>query len=225
MEAFFDDLSTSQTLKDKAYKNLRDLIITGKIKPGSRLVEEELAKQMNISRGPIREALNMLGQQGFAVIVPRKGAFVSEVTSELVRDIWELRAVLEPFAAKSSVDLIPESSIERVEKMLQKSRSRPNDFNTYIKSDLGLHEMLYAHKENRYFKDFMLTTAGHSLRVRYVAENNEKRKADTILRVYREHQIILDAVKRRDPLDVYSAVSEHIQNGMERCLSALNVEI
>ena len=96
------DFGSNPSLKQLVYDNLKERIINGTLKPGMRLREEDLSNEMNISRAPIREALNMLERDGFTTIVPRKGALVSEVKKEDLYYIWELRALLEPYAAKIS---------------------------------------------------------------------------------------------------------------------------
>ena len=79
------DFSSSPSLKQLVYDNLKERIINGELKPGTRLREEDLSTEMNISRAPIREALNMLERDGFTMIVPRKGAIVAEVMKEDIK--------------------------------------------------------------------------------------------------------------------------------------------
>lgn len=97
------NFGSNPSLKQLVYDNLKERIISGELKPGMRLREEDLSSEMNISRAPIREALNMLERDGFTTIMPRKGAIVAEVRKEDIRYIWEMRALLEPYAAKQSV--------------------------------------------------------------------------------------------------------------------------
>ena len=82
------NLGSKPSLKQLVYDNLRDQIIQGKLEPGMKLTEDELAQSMNISRAPIREALNMLERDGFAKIIPRKGAVVAGISRKDAADIW-----------------------------------------------------------------------------------------------------------------------------------------
>lgn len=84
-------------MKQLAYETLQRQIINGQLQPGSRLTEEELSRSMSISRAPIREALNMLERDGFTKIIPRRGAVVTDVSRQDVINIWEVRALLEPY--------------------------------------------------------------------------------------------------------------------------------
>ena len=103
------DIAANPSLKQLVYEKLQQMIIRGELKPGERLTEEDLSQAMNISRAPIREALNMLERDGFTKIIPRKGAIVAEVSVKDSLDIWKCRLALEPFAAKEACRNIPMS--------------------------------------------------------------------------------------------------------------------
>jgi len=94
MKEYFEDLGNYLSLKDRAYQNIKFQIIRGNLRPGTRLLEEELAKAMSISRAPIREAFNKLEKEGFVTTIPRKGAAVSNVTTEIIEDIFEIEETL-----------------------------------------------------------------------------------------------------------------------------------
>ena len=120
------EIGNIPSLKKLVYDNLKERIISGELKPGTRLREEDLSEEMNISRAPIREAFNMLERDGFTVIVPRKGAIVAEATKEERDYIWEMRGILEPYAAVKSMPLISEEEINKVEKVLDKADDKNN---------------------------------------------------------------------------------------------------
>jgi DNA-binding GntR family transcriptional regulator len=123
MKEYFEDLGSYLSLKDRVYQNIKSQIIIGTLKPGTRLREEELSKAMNISRAPIREAFNRLEKEGFVTIIPRKGAAVSNITTQMIEDIFEIRETLESLAVKNSIGKI---SLEKLEKVGE-------DFKKFIK--------------------------------------------------------------------------------------------
>ncbi|MBC7237135.1 MAG: GntR family transcriptional regulator [Chloroflexi bacterium] len=82
---------------------LRILILSGELGAGTHLVETDLAQMLGVSRGPIRQALAQLEQEGFVEILPRQGAFVLEITPELVHEKYELRRLLEEYAVRRAV--------------------------------------------------------------------------------------------------------------------------
>lgn len=222
MENHFEDLSRNQSLKDRVYYSLRDQIIKGILEPGARLPEEELSKAMNISRAPIREALNMLEKDGFTTIIPRKGAVVSSITKEDVQDVWEMRILLEPYAASTSFREIPEEEIDNMSQILQKVLDEPDNFEQYMESDLELHELLYKYVGNKLLRDTLMTIKAHSLRIRYFAENNKHTRKSVICQVTKDHIAIINALKARDEKLIHESVYNHVVNSQERSLKALD---
>ena len=222
MEKHFEDLRMNQSLKDRVYDSLRAQIIKGIIEPGSRLPEEELSKAMSISRAPIREALNMLERDGFITIIPRKGAIVSSINKKDVQDIWEMRRLLEPYAASTSAHEIPENEIDKMIDILNKVLSEPDDFEAYMRSDLELHELLYRYVNNKLLKDILMTIKAHSLRIRYFAENNQHSRKEIIFQVTEDHILIINALKSRDAKLIHQSVLNHVVKSQERSLKALD---
>ncbi|MEG1584534.1 MAG: GntR family transcriptional regulator, partial [Anaerovorax sp.] len=93
------DIQSHKPLREIVYEELRSLILTGQIKPGTRMMEIELADDMGVSRTPIREAIRKLEKEGLVTIEPRKGAYASEVSIKDMVDILEVRGTLEGLAA------------------------------------------------------------------------------------------------------------------------------
>src|SRR5438309_8831957 len=87
-------------LRHDGYGALRGAIRLGHLRPGERVVEAEIARQMGISRGPIREAVRQLEQDGLVEYQPRRGVIVTALTRERVLDAYAVRAQLEGFAAR-----------------------------------------------------------------------------------------------------------------------------
>jgi len=115
------------SLKEKAYKNIKFEIIIGNFKPGLFLTEEKLSTSMNMSRGPIREALNRLEKEGFVSIIPRRGTMVSNITSQEVKDISKIRELLEPFTVKESFARISMPRLEEMKKAFTMLLSKPEN--------------------------------------------------------------------------------------------------
>lgn len=215
------DFGSNPSLKQLVYNNLKERIINGELKPGMRLREEDLSTEMNISRAPIREALNMLERDGFATIVPRKGAIVAEVMKEDIIYIWEMRALLEPYAAKLSTPDIPEEKIAQTKNDLLKVLDHPENFAQYVNSDLAVHEMLVDYLSNRFLKSTLQNMKAHSLRLRWAAEYEEEEDQQSIIeQATREHLDIIHALETRDADTVYQMVKNHVENSAERLLGA-----
>ncbi|MBI4757519.1 MAG: GntR family transcriptional regulator, partial [Chloroflexi bacterium] len=95
------------SLKDKAYAAIKDAILSLQLKPGEPLVETELAEQLGISKTPVRDALQHLERGGFVTRVLFKGTYVTEVTLKDLKEVFQLRAVLEGLAARLAAPLQP----------------------------------------------------------------------------------------------------------------------
>ena len=89
-----------QTLRESVAEEIRRLIMIGELQPGERLVEDRLAEQLGVSRNPVREAIRALEGTGLVEVVPRRGAYVSQLDPMQASQLLELRAVIEGYAAR-----------------------------------------------------------------------------------------------------------------------------
>lgn len=209
------DIGEKPSLKQVVYDNLQKSIIQGELKPGSRLTEDELTQAMNISRAPIREALNMLDRDGFVKIIPRKGVVVADVTLKDIIDIWNCRLALEPFAAREAFHNIPEEKIRLAMKHIEELKKEPSDFTKYMESDLEVHELYYCYLDNEYMKTLLFNMKKHSMRMRWL-EEKAHRDMESIEASIKEHELILEAMLGDFEELVFYAVQRHISNSAER---------
>ena len=93
-------------LRDIVSNTLREGILTGELKPGERLMEIHLAKKLDVSRTPIREAIRILELEGLVTMVPRKGAEVARISEDDIRDVLEVRRSLDSLAARLACEQI-----------------------------------------------------------------------------------------------------------------------
>jgi len=91
----------THSLVELAVERLSREILSGRVDPGQRLIEEQLTRRLGISRAPLREAMRLLAQQGLVEHIPRRGARVATLSDEDVRELYELRALLERHAVSS----------------------------------------------------------------------------------------------------------------------------
>lgn len=105
------------TLQFKVTSKLREVILSGEFEPGERLVQEEWAEKLGVSRMPIREALQQLEVEGLVKIEPRRGAIVTPISIVDIEEMYNLRALLEGEAVKRSLPDLDETSIQRLEEL------------------------------------------------------------------------------------------------------------
>lgn len=208
------------SLSDKVYKYLRDEIMSGKIAPNTRLLENDLAASMQVSRAPVREALNMLVNSGFVVRIPRHGAVVAPVTRKEIDENWELRILIEPYAAKSACGLIPKEELLSIEQYIMDTMAA-GDFNKYMDSDYRTHSIIYQYVPNSQLQKFLDQTMLSSLRYRYYTENNNPTSADIIVAVCHEHLTVVNALLEGNPDKAFEAMLSHTELSYQRIAAQL----
>src|SRR5262245_7431911 len=107
-----------RTLFAHAYDALRRAIVTGELQPGQRVNEAEVARQMRISRGPVREAIRRLEQAGLLVSYPRRGTVVVSLSAEDVEEVYTLRADLEARAIRRAITRLLDADLAELERLL-----------------------------------------------------------------------------------------------------------
>ncbi len=103
------------TAAQHALEELRRAIVAGELRPGQRVGQEEIAERLGVSLAPVREALAALEQEGQLTYQPRRGYFVTELRLEDLREIYELRTLLEDRAARRAAPLLDGEALERIE--------------------------------------------------------------------------------------------------------------
>lgn len=108
-----------RSLREMAYEDIRDAILSGALAPGSRVKERDVAEQMGISTTPVKEALRRLEQEGLVVSQPRRGAVVSTLVQIPVEEIEEIRGLLEAMAARLAADRLSDADLERLRALVE----------------------------------------------------------------------------------------------------------
>lgn len=214
------DLGIQPSLKQLVYENLQGKIIQGDLAPGTRLTEDDLAQSMNISRAPVREALNMLERDGFVKIITRKGAVVSKMTLKDATDIWTCRVALEPVAAREALPNIPRKDMETAMSHIEALERNDFRFDDYVASDLEIHGLYYNNLKNEYMKSILNNLKAHSVRVRWLKELKQSNSNQSRISI-REHRDILEAMLANDPQAVYDTVYAHIEKSARRLFEVL----
>jgi DNA-binding GntR family transcriptional regulator len=220
MKEYFEDLGNYLSLKDRAYQNIKFQIIRGNLRPGTRLLEEELAKAMSISRAPIREAFNKLEKEGFVTTIPRKGTAVSNVTTEIIEDIFEIRETLETLAVKKSLGKIFIDELEKVgdnfKEFINKSGNAENRIQ-YLVLDKKFHDLLSQNCGNKKLIELLanLQEQIHWLR-------NISLKRTTFSGSVREHLAIIEALKGNDKKLITKTLLQHLERAKESSLIEVN---
>ena len=214
------DPASQPKLSEYVLDSLRLQIFSGKIPPGTQLVEAELADLFKVSRGPIREALIYLEQEHLVIREPRRGAFVRGITENDVREIYGLRQILESYAAELACDRLQPSDLERMQFCIDRMIDLRRDakWEESAELDLEFHRtplLISGHRRLIQSWDIM---SGSLLAL---AVTTAPYYPDLIAETQRFHQGILDAYVRVDLAAIKAGLERHFYASEEVMLGML----
>ena len=135
----------NRTLSDQVVKQLRQAILGGKLKPGQRIVENEIAQAMALSRGPVRDALKILENERLVVHYPHRGAFVAWLTLRDAEEIYSLREALEALALHNAIKYATDEQVGELSQVINHMTARQQEEYTQTEAtdlDLEFHHTL-----------------------------------------------------------------------------------
>ena len=202
--------ATRQTAHEFVRGVLRRAILNGELSSGSRLVQAELAAMLDVSTTPVREALRDLATEGLVQFDPHRGAIVSELSSEDVHDIYEIRRVLEPLAMRQAVPKVSDALIARLRRLHQGMLDEPYSVD-WVDRNRVFHMAVYETAASprlaaiiRNLQDASVMYIGASL----------KHKSGLRDEANHGHAEILDALERRDVEAAVKALDEHLRTSI-----------
>lgn len=206
-------------LRDVVFNTLRHAIITGEFAPGERLMEITLANRLGVSRTPVREAIRKLELEGLVTMIPRKGAQVAKITEKNLRDVIEIRCVLEEFAASLACERITEEEKAEMEQLHQQfvQSAKTHDILDIVEKDEQFHDAIFrATKNNR------LITIINNLReqfYRYRMEYVKDIEQHSIL--VKEHEELMTAIFQKDSETAKQIMRTHLKNQQDGVIQAI----
>ncbi len=216
------NLDSYKPLRDLVLEALREAIMSGSLQPRERLMEIQLAEELGVSRTPVREALRKLELEGFIVMVPRKGAYVSDLSMKDIADVFEIRAALEGLAAALAAERITEEELETMERLLvEKGEAiNQNDIDKLVEVDTKFHETMYKASRNERLSSIISNLREQIQRFRLSSLSVPGRKKDSL----DEHRNIVEAIQARDVQLARYLAQEHIENAENVLIESLKKE-
>lgn len=213
------ELDRFKSLRDVVYDSIRKAILEGVFQSGERLMEKELAEQLGVSRTPIREAIRKLELEGFLVILPRKGAYVSEISFKDVHEVYEIRAALEALACGLAAERATPEEIEGMERYLLEEYAYldNDDISLTVKTDVGLHELFYKASRNERLISSLINLKEQVYRLRSTSMGQPGRKKKSL----EEHKAIVEAIAAHNPSLAQKLGQEHIEHAEREMLKYL----
>ncbi len=202
-------VDTPKLLRDIAYVRLRDAITEGDLPPATPLSEVQLAKEMDISRTPIREALQQLAREGLVQIIAGRSVSVASPSMKEVLDVVHMRLVLEPelarLAAKSVNTDIKKTLAQTIDQMVVAIKKE--DRRGWSRLDTLFHEALSEACPNKLLSKQAMQMRN---RVHYMV-NDPKTSIERVIECTNEHKAIADAVIAGEPESAEAAMRHHIE--------------
>ncbi|MFZ7102005.1 MAG: GntR family transcriptional regulator [Peptococcaceae bacterium] len=211
----------ASTLREQAYDIIKTAIMSGTLKPGEALVEEQLAKDLGLSRTPLREALVLLEHDQYIEMIPYKGTFVTKLTNEEVKEIFQIRELLEPEAVCLALQHITEQEIEELKEFFNKSRVKVarGDLDTFLASNKLIHDKLLEYGENETLRRLIISYIEKIQR--YQVMINAWEGSANIMDEFEEHCTLIDALYKKEQNEIRSLMISHLRNCCKRMISQL----
>jgi len=201
-------ISITRTVKSSLVENLRDQILQGQVIPGQYLRLEEIASQYDVSTTPVREALRALESEGLVTIYPHRGAIVTKLSVDDLRDIYDIRATLEAMATRLAVPNLTAKEISHLVTYTEQMDNHLGELLTLVKLNHQFHISLYKASGRRHLCE--LTTVlryrtQHYLHA-FITHLGGMSLAQT------EHHSIVDACKQGDADQAAAIVFNHVNH-------------
>lgn len=208
-EAFTFSKTPKQSLKNLAYESIKTAIVKGDLSPGQRLLEAEIASQMGVSRGPVREAIRQLDQEGLTYSHPHRGTIVLEMDPEETEKVFvPTRRIIEEYVAERASAKLTDVDYGNLEAIIQQMEISDNEDNFYQLTDLDMkfHSYLIEHSVSPtiYALWNSVTARIHS---RLLLQGIVK---DSLHIVPDEHRQYLQCIKENDIEKIKSHLQSHI---------------
>jgi DNA-binding GntR family transcriptional regulator len=211
-----------QRLTDVVYRTLKEQILHQAFLPGQRLHVDQLARQLGVSRTPVKDALNALAREGLVEIIPRRGTFVAALSAQSIAELFDLRRALELLAAELLVARVTEADLARLRArlaVLDEPLGEDADVDEHMRRNLAFHRELVQLAGNR-----KLLEVYDGLNVHIQIARVHARRRDWRIRRQQEreeHGAMLAALEARDPQRLAAAVDAHIRRAKHSLIQDL----
>lgn len=200
----------AQSLFEQTLARIREAICDGTLGPNERLTQDRIAERLNVSRMPVNQALLMLKAQGFVIDAGRRGVRVAPIEPATAREIYEIRSVLDPLAARLAAAR-PAPAPARAESAALLAAGQAElgaqSFDALIRADMAFHDHVYQRSGNRLMAAFFGQHADHLRRVMQVVLLAEP----VHQHFWDEHRAMLDAIDAGDGARAEALARAHIE--------------
>ena len=199
---------------------LREMILSAELPGGEPLRQDALAKQLGISRTPLREALNRLSTEGLVRMDPHRGAIVSRPSADELREIYEVRLIIEIEAARRAARACTDRDTADLHEIMESQRAS-DDPRLFARSNAAFHDRLFAIANQRTLSDLITGLRNRSeVYIRLLAG-----MPVSVSRARDEHSAMVDALEQRDEAELVSVVSRHLASTVASVTALIDLPI
>jgi DNA-binding GntR family transcriptional regulator len=204
-----------QSLEEKVYFHLKRLILSGVLPPGVITTETDLAEKLGVSRTPVRKTLARLEQEGFITNIQPKGYQVVEISSKDVRDIYELREILECHMVRETAKQLMPEDLAEMESALQAADQclENGDYPGYVEYSRAFHHVLDRKHGNKWISGVLANLDEHVHR--FWVSHLKSGRAAALLSHSNPHRLILEAIQEGDIESAVARTREHMRLYLE----------
>ncbi|HEY2936882.1 MAG TPA: GntR family transcriptional regulator [Gaiellaceae bacterium] len=196
------------SLAERAYRAVRDMIVSLELRPGAVINERELMERFAIGRTPMREGLHRLAQEKFVAVYPRRGMFVTTVEIRDLAALCEVRLPLEGQAARLAAARATEEDKDELDELIQQLRKPKRAPHELMALDERIHRTIYRIARNEFLEATAEQYYVHALRIWYLALDRATELGDAV----QEHYALLQAITAGDARQAEKLVRAHVQN-------------
>ena len=206
-------------LTDEIYRIVKEDILSHKLKSGEKINIDQLARSLEVSNIPIREALSRLQSEGYLHVIPFKGMFVNFMSLKDLNELFEIRLQLEPLAVEKAALLIPDDRLGKLEETMNSlkinaSSRSVNGLERITEMNDSIHGTILEYCDNTNLRNLI---RGYIEQIqRYVTFIQLKLDVDTTNVEWSEHHSILEKLMQRDPKGASAAMIRHLQSSQKR---------
>ncbi len=208
--------NSSSTLSGELTTTLRDAIITGEIPQGTKLSETKMAKELDVSRGPLREAIRCLEGMNLIMHIPQQGARVVTLSRELILQIYDTREALESKAVSLAATKMTSQEIDQLHREIDaQSKQMRENSGAFVpaESDYRFHEMVVRGSKNKVIERALIHELYNLIKMfRYQNEFANTSSTNSLV----EHRQIVYAIEQRDPVLAEVTMKRHIVRARDR---------
>jgi DNA-binding GntR family transcriptional regulator len=213
------DRNGPQKAGDRAYEQLRHMIVSLEIEPGATVDEQSLSKRLDLGRTPIREALLRLAVEHLVTIIPRRGTRIAPIDLGELKEVEDLRWNLEALAARWAASRISPRQLEKLERLID--RAEAGDFITTddwdVEVDRRFHGIVAAATQNRYLVRELAHLFNLGIRLQYASRTQMASVGEELL----DYRRIIDALRARDPEAAEAGMRDHLIDTRDRTAAVL----